>query len=178
MLNTNFNRICSHVSWNILSHYSKGSFWRESARGIDHHHLKDTPGSLQLPSPLAGWETRGSGQVGEGGLSWESREGKQRAGDQVPTTLGLSALKRPQTILFCFIFFKWRRGELNWWLQFLFFLILFIYYFISDCAESLLLQELFSNCSKRGLLSSCCEQTSRRAGFSPHGARALGRGLQ
>ena len=55
-----------------------------------------------------------------------------------------------------------------------FFLILFIYYFISDCAESLLLRELFSNCSKWGLLSSCCEHTSGCGGSSPYGAHALG----
>ena len=48
------------------------------------------------------------------------------------------------------------------------------YLFIFDCAGSLLLHGLFFNCGKRGPLSSCGAQASRRGGFFYCGAQALG----
>ena len=53
-------------------------------------------------------------------------------------------------------------------------IILYIYLFTLSCAESLVLQRLFSSCGNPGLLSSCSPQTSHCSGFSCCRAWAIG----
>lgn len=83
-------------------------------------------------------ETRDSGQASVASLEIE---GKQRAGDQVPPPLGLSALKKFHSfVLFIFFFLSDGIGELggDFKLNFLFFFNFVCYYFISGvCVVSL-----------------------------------------
>ena len=130
----------------------------------------------------APWQDGKQGARGRRGrvASLESPEkGSKELGTRSPLPLVFQLSRGHRQFCFVLFFFKWRRGELNWWLQtqFLFFNFIYLLFYFSLC-RVFTAAGAFLYLQQRRLLSGCREQTSGCGGSSPHGAHALGRGLQ